>query len=246
MLVGHSFGGLLAMYILQNHTHLFHSYIAIDPSMWWGGWALMKQIEKELPVKNYNNRSLFLSIANTLPPNVTESEVDKDTTSTTEHMRSIRRLAQTLHNGKPKGLQFHWKYYADDDHGSVPLVSEYDGLRALFSDYRINPEVAFSSLDSLVRHYQKLSRKMGYTLLPPERLMNQIGYLQMEAGETDKAIAAFELNVANYPASPNVYDSLADAYLRKGNKAKAKSLFQKTLSLDPGYPGTREKLEQLK
>jgi len=246
MLVGHSFGGLLAMHILQNHTELFNSYIAIDPSMWWSGWSLLKQIEKELPTKNYNNRTLYLSIANTLTPGMKESEVDKDTTSPTEHIRSIRRLAQVLDKAKPKGLQYACKYYDGDDHGSVPLISEYDGLRYVFADYRINAEVAFNNLDSLVRHYQMLTRKMGYTLLPAESLINQIGYMQLGSGEVDKAIAAFELNVKNYPASANVYDSLADAYAQKGDTAKAKSLYQKTLSIDPAWPGTKEKLEMIK
>ena len=246
MLVGHSFGGLLALHVLQNHTELFNSYIAIDPSMWWADWSLLKQIEKELPSKNYKDRTLYLSIANTLTPGIKENEVDKDTTRPTEHIRSIRRLAQALDKTKPKGLQHAWKYYADDDHGSVPLISEYDGLRYVFADYRINPEIAFTNLDSLVRHYEKLTRKMGYTLLPPEGLINQIGYMQLEGGETDKAIAAFELNVKNYPASANVYDSLADAFIKKGDKTKAKSLLQKALSIDPALPGTKQKLEGLK
>src|SRR5437879_2121787 len=35
ILIGHSLGGVTVMNILLNHTVLFNSYIASDPSMWW-------------------------------------------------------------------------------------------------------------------------------------------------------------------------------------------------------------------
>ena len=31
------------------------------------------------------------------------------------------------------GLSYSSKYYPDDDHGSVPLITEYDGLRCISS-----------------------------------------------------------------------------------------------------------------
>src|SRR3982751_5152037 len=90
LLVGHSFGGLTAINILLNHTELFNSYIAIDPSMWWAKRALIKQAETILPTKNFKGHSLYLAIANTMPYKMSFENVDKDSSGTTEHIRSIK------------------------------------------------------------------------------------------------------------------------------------------------------------
>jgi tetratricopeptide (TPR) repeat protein len=64
-----------------------------------------------------------------------------------------------------------------------------------------------------------------------EAVMNRIGYGSLAAGDTEGAIALFQMNVAVYPNSPNVYDSLADAYLADGQKDLARQNAQKALEL---------------
>ena len=59
MLVGHSFGGIVAINVLLNHTDLFNSYISIDPSMWWDKKALLHRAADVLPKENYHNKTLF-------------------------------------------------------------------------------------------------------------------------------------------------------------------------------------------
>ncbi len=61
-------------------------------------------------------------------------------------------------------------------------------------------------------HYKKLSDKFRYTIYPPEVLINQVGYQHLFADQNDEAIAVFKLQVERYPESPNVYDSLGEAY----------------------------------
>lgn len=245
MLVGHSFGGLTVMNMLVHHTELFNSYIAIDPSMWWDNGRLLKETGEALARKKFTGKSLYLGVANTLPAGMRIADVDKDSSNETAHIRSIRKLASMLQNNHA-GLRFASQYFNEDDHGSVPLITEYYGLRFLFDGYRMTESKATAGIDSLTEHYKKISVMMGYTILPPEGLVNQIGYLYLEAAEFDKALAHFALNVKNYPESPNVYDSMGDAYLARGDKAKAREQFLKALEKDPANPGTKEKLDGIK
>ena len=143
-------------------------------------------------------------------------------------------------------MRFSWQYYSDDDHGSVPLISEYNGLRYIFDGYRMTEERATAGIESLVSHYKSVSEMMGYTILPPEGLVNMVGYFYLQAGEIEKAIAHFSLNVKNYPSSSNVYDSLGDAYLAKGDKVKAKEEFAMAVKVDPSNTMSKEKLDKLK
>jgi dienelactone hydrolase len=66
-----------------------------------------------------------------------------------------------------------------------------------------------------------------------EAVMNRMGYGSLAAGDIEGAIALFEMNVAVYPDSPNVYDSLSDAYLADGQTDLARWNAQKALELLP-------------
>jgi predicted alpha/beta superfamily hydrolase len=54
--IGHSFGGLLALYISMKENRLFDRYYAISPSVWANYYELMK-IEKDYAAKNKNYNS---------------------------------------------------------------------------------------------------------------------------------------------------------------------------------------------
>jgi tetratricopeptide (TPR) repeat protein len=96
----------------------------------------------------------------------------------------------------------------------------------------------------LIAHYQQVSERMGYTVLPNESTVNSLGYRMLSMKQYDRALPLFEMNIRNYPNNANVFDSMGDLYLAKGNKEKAIEYFKKTLSLE-NIPETKEKLEKL-
>ena len=66
-----------------------------------------------------------------------------------------------------------------------------------------------------------------------EASVNFIGYEHMLAGDLNGAIGIFKLNVLAFPNSPNVYDSLGDAYVANGQKQLAQENARKALELLP-------------
>ncbi len=60
---------------------------------------------------------------------------------------------------------------------------------------------------------------------------NTYGYLLMGQGKMDSAIAVFRKNTKTYPKSWNAYDSLGEAYAKKGDKKQAIELYSKAHSL---------------
>jgi predicted alpha/beta superfamily hydrolase len=253
IMIGHSLGGLMVINTLVNHPNLFSSYIAIDPSMWWDDRKLLVRTESVLARQEFTGKTLFLAIANTMPAGMDTAKVRKDTSNTTLHIRSILRLSDDLKRNKGNGLRFDYKYYAHDTHGSVPLIAEYDGFRFMF-DFFIPPynQLLFDdkstaeALTGAVRsHYSRVSRKMGYTVLPPEPLINSLGYMYLQMGKWDRSAAFFRMNAENYPESGNTYDSLGDLYSEAGDHRKAVEAYAKALSLNDN-PDTRKKLEEQK
>ncbi len=67
----------------------------------------------------------------------------------------------------------------------------------------------------------------------PEGLVNIMGYEHMLAGDMKGAVEILKLNAYAYPNSPNVYDSLGDAYLADGQKELALQNTKKALELLP-------------
>lgn len=249
-LVGHSFGGLTVMNILTNHTKMFNAYIAIDPSMWYDKEQFLKTTQKKLAAQKYDGTSLYVGIANTMADGMNLDKMKKDTSTQTRHIRSIFVLDNYIRGNPPNGLKYASKYYGDDDHGSVPLISEYDGLRFIFSWYRfkfspadfMSPEVG--TAERLKKHYQTVSREFGYKVSPPEMQVNGLGYNALSQKHYDKAEALFKLNIENYPESGNVYDSYADLLLAKKDTANAITNFKKAYAITKAEH-TQQKLDQL-
>jgi CubicO group peptidase (beta-lactamase class C family) len=79
-----------------------------------------------------------------------------------------------------------------------------------------------------------------------ESSMNSLGYRLLGQEKFDDAIRIFTLNVERFPTSGNVYDSLAEAYMNKGDKEAAIKNYEKSLELDPKNSGAVEMLKKLR
>jgi predicted alpha/beta superfamily hydrolase len=244
ILIGHSLGGLMAVYTLINHSSLFNAYVAIDPSTIWDDKLVLRQAKEALERKQFKNNSFFLAIANTMNSGI-------DTSIIGLHMRTNFQLRDYLNAYKETNLVFSCKYYPEYDHNSVPIVAEYDALRSIFNFYNFNfPFAEFFNpsykSDTLLRvHYETISRRMGYKVAPPEQFMNAIAYQLMSMKQFDRAYYFFGSNIENYPESFNAYDSMGDFYDAKGDKEKAVEYYSKSLKLH-NSPVTRKKIDKLK
>lgn len=250
--IGHSLGGLMVVHTLIHHPQLFSGYLAIDPSIWYNKALLLRQSQELLPGTDLQTRSLFIAGANSLQPGSDTASIMSDTSNLfSRHMQGIFRMRNTLvKTSGDNHLWFGWKYYPEYNHNSVPLVAEYDGLRFLFNFYRLDfphetfEDPGFKADTLLPNHYAEISRRMGYTVSPPEIFVNNVAYMLMQKKQLDRAWYYFNLNIQNYPNSFNVYDSMGDLYLAKGDKTKAMESFTKSLSLRETAE-TRKKLEKL-
>jgi predicted alpha/beta superfamily hydrolase len=116
VLIGHSFGGLFAMYALLKDPDLFDSYIAMDPSFWYKDQMLVKIAKEELAKPGNWNKSVFITGR--------EGEGLKS--------MGIPPVQKQLESSAPKELNWKLAAYPREDHGSVTFKSAYDGLRFIF------------------------------------------------------------------------------------------------------------------
>ena len=135
------------------------------------------------------------------------------------------------------GLKYSLKYYENESHVSVPLISEYDGLRFIFDYYLIDitekdlKDSTSGIATKYKQHYNKISNEMGYKNAPPEAFINYLGYDALLKKQYNRAEALFQLNIENYPNSNNVYDSYADYLIAKHDSVNAITYYKKALAI---------------
>ena len=215
ILAGHSLGGLFAIHAMISKPGLFNSYIAVSPSLQWENREALKRVEDFLKNQKEMKVTLYASIGDE-PGAIGES---------------FDALRDALSKTNIKDFAWQAQRMDDEDHGSVVLRSHYFGLRKIYEDWRAprDPQSgAFAGgLKGVDAHYKKLSDRFGYSVPTPENLINQLGYQLLGRGQADEAIEVFKTNVERYPASANVYDSLAEAYERGGKIDLAEPLYDK-------------------
>jgi hypothetical protein len=87
-------------------------------------------------------------------------------------------------------------------------------------------------------------RQPGYRLTEGE--VNGWGYQLLRAGRTDDAIGVFTLNTIMYPSSQNVWDSLGEAYMDKGDRERAIANYEHSLALDSTNTNAVRRLQRLR
>ncbi len=231
LLVGHSLGGLLVVNTLLKHPGLFTAYAAVDPSLWWDKMQLLSESAGLLSRRQLNGKTLFLAFSNSLPAGMTDTaQAKKDTTTSTIGFRAPFLFESRLLQTTNKSLRWQSKYYPNEFHGSIPLIGSYDALKFIFDFYR-RPSfqvLTDSTAFVLVGHYQKVSEKMGYTILPPEADLAGLAWRSAAMEKNfERALTFLQLYERLYPNSPGVYDSWAQYYKAQGDEGKAKSYFEK-------------------
>jgi len=217
VLVGHSRGGLFATYALLERPEVFDGYISISPSLWWNDRALVKQAEATIERQPWAGRFLYMTMGNEGGGTLAAAE----------------ELAAVFEVSAPEGFDWQFHLMENETHGSIPHRSTYDALEWLFAEYRIPNDMVALGIGGLELHYAVLSERY-YSQEVPEAVISQLGYLYLRQGEAPMAIETFKVNVERFPKSPNVYDSLADAYYTAGESELALENYERAYRMTDG------------
>ncbi|HVE58470.1 MAG TPA: serine hydrolase, partial [Pyrinomonadaceae bacterium] len=151
--------------------------------------------------------------------------------------------------------------YPDDDLAIVVLTNLSGAYPEEFIDELAGfykPEIAASDPITLLRMqlrkrgFEKAlevyneAKKKDAKFQPSETDLNDWAYRMLNGrGQRKEALEIFKLNVALYPESANVYDSVAEAYEALGDKALAVKNYKRSLELDPKNTNAVEHLKKL-
>jgi len=120
--------------------------------------------------------------------------------------------------------------YAFDAAGVVSksLLSEESGLKVSASEQVPLQQLLAGKVEVALDGYRRLKQVDGGDPAVAELRLNNLGY-DLQPRFPEKALALFKLNAEFYPASPNAWDSLAEAYLAAGKREEALRCYRKVL-----------------
>ncbi|OYQ75706.1 hypothetical protein B9T20_03110 [Wohlfahrtiimonas sp. G9077] len=196
ILIGHSFGGITALnHLLSNHS--MNAYIIHDPSIWWDDAWMLKQF-KAARGQDFHNIQLIL----------TQVGKTERRDHLTHHYDAIVAFNDYLQSQPFSRLHYQYAQYEGEDHGSIVIKGNLEGLRTLFAGMQVNIRALNDDPTLVQTHYEDLSAHLGFTLQPSEPYLSSVlSYLKRTG--TPKVALAFEKYILTLYPNGNTAQSLA-------------------------------------
>ncbi len=125
----------------------------------------------------------------------------------------------------------------EEDHANV---ISYDYIKVSDSFKTPSMYLKDKEYDKALIGYLNIQKEDSTSVFINEIDFNRKGYQLIRDKKYQEAINVFKINAALYPKSDNVYDSLADAYLRSGDSLQAFNNYTKALELNTGNKRAKE------
>lgn len=183
------------------------------------------------------------------------------------------------HGGASGGFSAEFRRYPEKGY-TIIVLSNYEGAAfelcnkidcmLLGEPYTVTTEYEFHSrrgrqyrhmglLDAAFQSYSKILESSVWDEISPEILkqaesgINMVGYGFFKNENYSRALEIMKLNVTHFPQSYNAYDSLAEIFMKTGDRGRAIENYRKALKLNPNkteaekriYKGSEENLKKL-
>lgn len=196
ILVGHSLGGLFTTNVLVDKPEAFSAYIAIDPSYWWDDYQIVSRADSLFKSREELSSKFFVTLADS-------------------KQMGVHQFVGVLEKYYSTSKNWTFKYYEEENHGSVGILSLSNGLVKIFEDWELD-RAEFYELktgEKVIQHYKKLSEQYQSKLrIPPNLLANIIYYFHKNDKQEDLEI--IEKGILEYfPSSKDDYYSKMGEYL---------------------------------
>jgi tetratricopeptide (TPR) repeat protein len=223
---GYSLGARFGLYALFSQPGLFARYIFVD------GFANeIISMEAEFAARHTD-----------LPATVhLSSGVPR---------AQLTRFMTSLRERQYPSLSMEFSQLAGITHFAVGAEGLTRGLKYVFNGKSIFEEMLHAlqtaDLASAIALYHERRRTAPQEYGWSEGELDELGVSLRLMGRTEEALEIYRMNVELHPDAWRPYNSLADAYLRSGDTARAAANFERALALNPQNAHAAEMLRRLR
>ena len=146
--------------------------------------------------------------------------------------------------------KFHFVQHPETKKRYMSIIPEdnkdsitYDYLKLEDTFKLPNEHLKNNDYDKALAGYLAIKEQDSTSVLIDQVEFNRLGYQYLRKKEYQNAINVFKINVALYSDSDNVYDSLADAYLRSGDSLQALNNYRTALKYNTGNRRAKKYIE---
>lgn len=209
LLFGHSLGGLFALHALLERPEAFQAIVASSPSLWWDDQALIRRAAAHAFPERYA-RPHFVYMATG----------DRDRMAD-----ELNDFATALELSDPEGLRWWYDVVKDGEHPSVPHDALENGLEAIFDRFWISENLVLAGdVGRIEARLADASQAYGFELRPPEELLEEMGFLQLELfSNPAAAFEVFRRAAELHPESVDLREALLEAAEAAGREPPASS-----------------------
>lgn len=135
-------------------------------------------------------------------------------------------------------------------HIELAPKTEHDGVNYYFDKLgkdEKTPSEYFKekAYDKALLAFKSIQKKDSLNTVIEERRLNSIGYRFVREKKYDEAKEIFKINIALYPNSSNVYDSMGEVFYLEKDTLNAIKYFKKALTINPENSGAKRLLKKL-
>jgi len=141
----------------------------------------------------------------------------------------------------------------EDQKQYISLVPKEDTIAIKYNFKKLSNEekipsefLANNEFDKALEGFLLIKSKDSLDPTLNEDELNSYGYRELRDKNFESSISIFKINMVLHPDSPNVYDSLGEAYAKSGDTLQAIENYEKSLSLDSGNRDGKRQLDKLK
>ncbi|MHC5201502.1 alpha/beta hydrolase [Myroides sp. LJL119] len=188
ILIGHSFGGITSLNYLLKNNDTFKSFVVHDPSIWWDGEYILQQFKATM-AENYHGKKLFLSQVGAL----------QNKGHLQAHYKAIKEFDSLIQKEDNLGLEYIYKQYPEEDHGSIVLKANIDALKYLFQGFDINFKQVEQNPDLIKDSYESFSIKMNHRFVPDANYLKLVIDFFKRSGKQKQAQDILDYSETIYP-----------------------------------------------
>lgn len=230
VLEGHSLGGLFTASVLMDKPELFDGYIIMSPSFWWNNEEITVKAKTFFKSHPDLDKAVFFGIG------TYES-------GTKRGMRKeLQNFIDAMQENKPENLRFEHKEMDREGHMSSTLLSNYYGLKSIFSDLIMPDEIYDNYSDTaFLKHENDIMVKYGKDAKQSAEEYMGLAFHLMNKNNLSGTITVFKRGVEAYNYDINLLSFLASTYEKNNEIDKAISTYKKAIDVSIKYNFAKEK-----
>jgi tetratricopeptide (TPR) repeat protein len=229
VLEGHSLGGLFTASTLMEEPDLFDGFIIMSPALWWNGEELTKKAKTFFTGHPNLIKALFFGIG------TYESGVEYGM------RKELKNFTDVISENQPKNLRFERMEMEKEGHMSSTLLSNYHGLKFVFSDMAFPEELYENYSDNVfMAHENKIMAKYGNSTKQSAESYIGLAFNLREQNKFNEAVTVLKRSVEAYPFDVGLMNLLANTYEQDNRIEDAVFVYQQALETSKKYNYKKE------